>query len=478
MADARPGLFSLNRPLSRGAYAAAGVVLMAVKYWVDHAIARFDRREWMPWSYFMWPGAETVGVAGLSSADRRLALSLLLVALPFVVAGVILTVQRLRAVELPVAFLILFFVPLLNVALFFVLLFAPDAGRIERRPPRELPRPKNWDAEAAELWRRGGSFGRAATLAWIVTVPATLLLLLLGVTVLRNYGWGVFVGIPFLLGFLSVVVFTRGGPRSWNDCVLVMLGSIGLTALTIVLVAFEGLVCLLMALPIALMLSWFGAYVAYTIQRQRWNAQRIASLCLTLFALAPALMAAERADAPEPELRAVVTSVVVAAPPELVWKRVVSFPPIPPPQEWLFAAGIAAPLSAEIDGAGAGAIRRCVFTTGAFVEPIDRWDEPRLLHFAVTGQPPPMREWSPYAIHPPHLDGFLVSRAGQFRLEPLADGRTLLEGTTWYSNRMWPACYWNLWSDAFIHAIHRRVLDHVGAIAQADARAQDLPMPR
>jgi FtsH-binding integral membrane protein len=479
MGDARPGLFSLNRTLSRGAYAATGIVLMAVKYGIDRTIAAMGHRTWDPWSYFMWPGAETVGVAGLSTADRRLALSLLLIALPFVVAGVILTVQRLRAVDLPLPFVILFFVPLLNVALFFVLLFAPDARRDNPRPPAELPRPKNWDAQADELWRRGRGFGRAASLAWIVSVPATFLLLLVGVTVLKNYGWGVFVGVPFLLGFLSVVVFTRRGPRSWHDCVMVMLGSIGLTALTILLVAFEGIVCLLMALPIALVLSWFGAFVAYTIQRQRWNASRIASLCLTLFALAPALMAAERADAPAAELRAVVTKIVVAAPAELVWKRVVSFPPIPPPHEWLFAAGVAAPLAAEIDGAGAGAVRRCLFTTGAFVEPIDVWDEPHLLHFAVTGQPPPMKEWSPYQIHPPHLDGFLVSRAGQFRIEPLAGGRTLLEGTTWYENRMWPAAYWSLWSDAFIHAIHRRVLDHVGALAEEDARANDRsPRPR
>jgi hypothetical protein len=68
-----------------------------------------------------------------------------------------------------------------------------------------------------------------------------------------------------------------------------------------------------------------------------------------------------------------------------------------------------------------------------------------------------------------------VSRQGQFRLAPLAaDGdhreRTLLEGTTWYTNAMWPAAYWSLWSNAMIHAIHGRVLDHIKDVAEAAAR--------
>ena len=89
-----------------------------------------------------------------------------------------------------------------------------------------------------------------------------------------------------------------------------------------------------------------------------------------------------------------------------------------------------------------------------------------VLRFRVTDQPEPMTELSPYRIHPPHLDHFLVSCEGQFRLERLPGGGTRLEGTTWYTNRMWPAPYWHLWSDAIIHRIHLRVLEHIRAIAE------------
>jgi hypothetical protein len=37
----------------------------------------------------------------------------------------------------------------------------------------------------------------------------------------------------------------------------------------------------------------------------------------------------------------------------------------------------------------------------------------------------------------------------------------LLEGTTWYENKIKPAFYWNIWSDFIVHKIHKRVLSHI-----------------
>lgn len=124
-------------------------------------------------------------------------------------------------------------------------------------------------------------------------------------------------------------------------------------------------------------------------------------------------------------------------------------------------------------GRGFGAIRRCRFSTGDFVEPITVWDARRRLAFSVSAQPPPMKELSPWGdVQPPHLDGFLRSRRGEFRVERLPGGRTRLVGTTWYENRMWPAAYWRGWSDALIHRIHTRVLRHVARLSEDEAGAR------
>jgi hypothetical protein len=109
-----------------------------------------------------------------------------------------------------------------------------------------------------------------------------------------------------------------------------------------------------------------------------------------------------------------------------------------------------------------GAVRRCNFTTGTFVEPITTWDEPNLLAFSVLDQPPPMLEWSIYqdlAIE--HLDGYFKSERGEFRLEELPKGSVKLMGTTWYRRDIWPTFYWGIYSNYILHKIHFRVLNHI-----------------
>ncbi len=241
----------------------------------------------------------------------------------------------------------------------------------------------------------------------------------------------------------------------------------------IVAVAIEGIFCLAMAAPIALLLATLGALIAYFVQNRRWSGGPAHAGLAMLLLCVPLLMGAEYVSPQmEPQFE-VHTQIEVAAPPEKVWKQVVSFAKIPPPREWLFRVGVAYPIRAEILGQGVGAERHCVFSTGAFVEPIEVWDEPRLLKFSVTSNPPPMQEWTPYRhIAPLHLRGYFISNGGQFLLTPLADGRTRLEGTTWYRHSMWPATYWRLWSDAIVHEIHLRVLRHVKGLAEADAAGQ------
>jgi hypothetical protein len=51
----------------------------------------------------------------------------------------------------------------------------------------------------------------------------------------------------------------------------------------------------------------------------------------------------------------------------------------------------------------------------------------------------------------------------------LAGNRTRLEGRTWYELEMAPAGYWQLISEALIHRIHRRALEHIAREVEGDA---------
>jgi hypothetical protein len=163
----------------------------------------------------------------------------------------------------------------------------------------------------------------------------------------------------------------------------------------------------------------------------------------------------------------VLTAIEIDAPPEVVWPGVIGFTPIAAPADWVLRSGIAAPTGARIEGHGVGAVRHCEFTTGAFVEPITAWEPPYRLAFDVVASPPPLDEISPWGqVYAPHLVDGLVSERGEFRLVPLPGGRTRLEGRTWYRLEMAPQAYWTRWSDFLIHRIHRRVLEHVRALAE------------
>ena len=373
------------------------------------------------------------------------ALAITLLALPAVL-------RRLRETGLPIWLAALVVVPIAN-AVFALVLALLRGDRVPRsRIARIVP----------------ASVVGSAIVGALLTAALGAVLTFVSANLLGVYGFALFLGVPFCLGLFSAVVFGLHEPRSVDGCLLVGIVSVAIANLALIFVALEGAICVLMALPLTVTLGVLGSLVGYFTQRRDGSHAGAGVACAAVLVL-PALMGVETLQAREPALRAITSALVIDAPPAVVWRHVVSVEPLPPPRELIFRVGIAYPTRATISGRGVGAVRRCTFSTGDFVEPITVWEPGRLLEFAVTEQPPPMRELSPYGdVDAPHLDGFLRSERGRFELVPLAGGRTLLRGTSWYRNRMWPATYWGLWSDALIRRIHMRVLRHIEQLAEGN----------
>jgi hypothetical protein len=308
-----------------------------------------------------------------------------------------------------------------------------------------------------------------------VALGTAIAVAMVGVSVLvfGAYGTTLFAATPFVMGAASAFVFNADAQRSLRGTLLVAGAAVAFAGGAILLFALEGLLCLAMAAPLALVMAFMGAVAGRALALR--SALPIRGVSLMMIPL-PLLAGLEAAARPQPRPREVLSVLEIEAPPSAVWPHVVAFSSLPEPPAWFFRLGIAYPRKATIVGSGAGAVRRCEFSTGAFVEPITAWEEPGRLAFDVAAQPAAMTELSPYRrVLAPHLDGYLVVRRGEFRLVSLAGGRTRLEGRTYYEMRVFPAEYWRHWSDAVIHSIHARVLEHIKTMAEGRARAVARP---
>lgn len=284
------------------------------------------------------------------------------------------------------------------------------------------------------------------------------------------YGFAAFVVLPCVLGLSRALLSKWINPDKKESYIAAMLFPYALIYFGLFITATEGLICLLMAFPFSWTLSYLGWHLGLRLDKHI-TSLRATSLIILLAHLGIAgVYLVEYRHPLTPHLRPVTTQIAINAPPEDVWHQVITFSSLEEPDELLFKLGIAYPTHATIEGTGEGAIRRCEFSTGTFVEPITIWDEPKLLRFSVTENPVPMKELSIYEnISPPHLHNTFYSEQGEFRLERQDDGSTILYGTTWYRQHIWPAFYWQQWSDYVIHKIHYRVLDHIKHTSEKNA---------
>jgi hypothetical protein len=282
-----------------------------------------------------------------------------------------------------------------------------------------------------------------------------------------DYGWTVFVFLPFLIGFLPSYLASKRLDLSRKQCYSLSFTTLLFSVLLLLVCAIEGTICIVMALPILLLIIWLSAYVGYIINNRKSKFSRAhATIILAFYSLS--FLSFDYINEPD-DLIPVQTQIVVNAPIEKVWNNVITFDTIPEPKEFMFKTGIAYPQNATIKGTGVGAIRYCNFTTGSFVEPITTWNEPNLLQFTVASQPAAMKEWNPFwYIHPPHLNGYFQSYKGQFKLKRTGNNVTLLEGTTWYKVDIYPQFYWKIWANAIIHKVHNRVLEHIKTESEKD----------
>ena len=236
--------------ITRKTFVTLGFLLFAIKYNLDRLVVLLAfGRSWSIFTYFQQP---LPGVENASPAQNPGQFAtLFLVSIPFLWLGVVLCLKRLRSCGLPLWLVTLFVLPVVKWILFLALALVP-----ERSEPGE-------DKKIyAVSWMPRSIWGSAA-LAVAASVALSVTAMVLSTTLLQSYGWALFVGIPFVMGFLSAVIYGAREKRTLAGSLTVACASVALTGVALLTVALEGGVCLVMAAPIALTGAIVGAMAGH-----------------------------------------------------------------------------------------------------------------------------------------------------------------------------------------------------------------------
>lgn len=326
--------------------------------------------------------------------------------------------------------------------------------------------------EHEERGARAASQRRAWTtrlLGLLVATLITLAAVALGAFAFRSYGYAMFISTPLLIGGVVAFMANRDrdiGPGRTMTEVSVSLLFAGAALLA---VALEGVVCIVMAAPLAWIMAWIGAAIGRPLARAARSRGR--TLVMSV-ALLPGMFVMEQvipATAAFEDSRSVVVEATAADvwPAVLQMRQIEAEPPLP------FRLGLAYPVRGEVIGEGIGAKRFGHFSTGTATERVTEWAPERALGFDIISEPATLRELSPYAnVHAPHVDGYFRSVHARILLTPLEGGRTRLTLDTTHELDLQPSYYWLPMVRWVVRENKARVLAQMKAQAEAAARSR------
>ncbi len=441
--------------LGQGPFFLASVGLFAAQHLAVVTIFGLTSRPFFP-AWWFWP-MPLRALIQLGSGAGWVMLAAMAAVLAVDATLAILALWRARDAGLGGGVAVFVIVPGLQILAILALSLKPGSAASEAAP--SLPR------------RR-----RPVLAAWAVIVGALLsVAAVAGNAVwLAIYGWTLFLASPFLIGLCVAYIANFDADIGLRRTFVYVLVALMAGAACILLVAFEGIVCLFLASPLIVGTAWIGALLGRNLAlagvRGRQSAVFSVAI-LPIFYLGEVLL--------PPQVSFDDTqNIVVEAPPMAVWDAVVHMHRIVDPPAAPFRWGLAYPVGGDFLGKGVGAIRVGYFSTGVAFERVSAWLPGRLLGLNVLSDPPAMRELSPYAhVNAPHVDGYFRTTTTLFAISPLEDGRTRLSVTTHHELDLEPALYWAPLARWAVDANKQRVLSHLRRQAEAASARGGLAEP-
>lgn len=263
-----------------------------------------------------------------------------------------------------------------------------------------------------------------------------------------------FVLVPIGMGIIAMKQWLHKTRR----IVHLMPSALANTVIAIALSALfmgEGVICLVIVSPLILGFMWTGMLIGKYIFQEDRTTLKISTLFVYIgLFLADVFAYHNHSSMVSDEL-------VIDAPSHIVWKYVGAHPlNTTKPDYWLFNIGLPYPTQSTVSGNTVGSERKCIFSNGAtFDEIIVETKQDSIFTFDIVRQP-----------EDPEIIGHINIERGQFILKSNPDGTTTLVGNSWYTLKVYPAWYYDLWAVDITRNVHIRAMNHIKALAEHDVQ--------
>lgn len=276
------------------------------------------------------------------------------------------------------------------------------------------------------------------------------------------YGWALFTGVPVFIGFATTALLALHRPHTFGGSFWYSAGAGSLVAMIFIVTRAEGLICLLMFLPLAFPMIALGTALAWVLFHRKRLARAGSAAAMSFVLLAAAIACEPALHRSRVPVYAAADSIVIDGTPDEIWSAIVGLSDVPKPDDLFFRTGIATPQKTKIVTCATGGLRVCTMSTGTLLERIDVWQPGVRLGWRALSTPPPMKELNPFGdADPPHLHGTYRNVRGEFALERVDAHRTRVTRRTWYEHDLYPSWYWRIWCDLGASKIHHLVLEHL-----------------
>ncbi len=263
---------------------------------------------------------------------------------------------------------------------------------------------------------------------------------------------------PIVIGYVVVRRAERGGRipiALWFGAPVL---SVTLMMGILMLFAWEGAICVLMALPIAWVFGAIGGVLGgLSVRFSKLTGRTTACVAVLPFLLAPL---EARFTAPT-QTRTVASEIRIHAPADVVWRNIERVPAIAPSElheTWAQRIGFPRPIEATLSYEGVGGVRHASFERGLmFIETVNAWEPEKRLAFGIkadTANIPPTTLDEHVTIGGRYFDVL----DGEYRLEPLPNGDTLLHLASHQRLSTDFNGYAGLWTDAVMQSLQTSIL--------------------